>query len=334
MPFLFGLVGYKATAQEIEKEKKEEKKEVQEIIVRKKGEKDATVTIQFKDDKVIINGKPMVEFNDDNIVINNRKVITWNADKLSSLRDLEKNMQNFHFELDGSDLRAGMAPLMSKTFLGVVSEKTDKGAEIQSVTKESAAAKAGLMKGDIITQIDKDKVTSPENLAELIGKKKPKDEVKVTYTREGKEKTAKATLGERKESMVRSFSFSAPDGAPGIPRGYGQGVAPRPYTWDQEGSLFALSSRARLGLKIQDTEEGTGVKVLEVEEGSAAEKAGIKKDDIVTQIGGKAVKNTDEAREQLRLNNDSSTYPVVVKRNNNEMKFEVKIPKKLKTTNL
>jgi serine protease Do len=33
--------------------------------------------------------------------------------------------------------------------LGVVTEGDDKGAEIQSITKESAADKAGLKKGDI-----------------------------------------------------------------------------------------------------------------------------------------------------------------------------------------
>lgn len=100
------------------------------------------------------------------------------------------------------------------------------------------------------------------------------------------------------------------------------------------GRIYNMSSRPRLGLKIQDLEEGAGVKVLEVEEGSAAEKAGIKKDDVITEVGGVAVKNTDEAREQLRQNESKSSYSVSAKRNNNVMKFEVKIPKKLKTANL
>jgi serine protease Do len=332
MPFILGLVGYKATAQDVVKEKKEDKKEVQEIIVRKKGEKDATVTIQFKDDKVIINGKPLVEFNDNDITINNRKIVTWDADHMLSLRDMEKSMQGFHFEMD--KMKGMIAPGGSKTFLGVTTEKDEKGALIKSVVKESAAEKAGLKEGDVITNIDKEKIGGPEDLSKIIGDKKPKEEVKIIYRRDGKEKTAKASLGERKETMVKSYSFTYPEGAPAMPRTPAAPGAPRPFVWDQEGSAFSLMSKARLGLKIQDTEDGTGVKVLDVEDGSAAEKAGIKKDDIVTQIGGKTIRNTDEAREQLRLHNDSSTYPVVVKRNNSEMKFDIKIPKKLKTANL
>ena len=40
----------------------------------------------------------------------------------------------------------------------------------------------------------------------------------------------------------------------------------------------------KLGLKIQDTEEGGNVKIIDVEDSSAAQKAGLKKDDIITEI--------------------------------------------------
>ena len=92
--------------------------------------------------------------------------------------------------------------------------------------------------------------------------------------------------------------------------------------------------RQKLGLKIQDTEEGNGVKILEVQDSSAAATAGLKKDDIITEIGGEKVTNTDEAREQLQENNEKGTYPIKAKRNGSEMTFTIKIPKKLKTTNL
>jgi serine protease Do len=90
----------------------------------------------------------------------------------------------------------------------------------------------------------------------------------------------------------------------------------------------------KLGLKIQDTEEGNGVKVLDTDKDSPAEKAGLKKDDIVTEIGGKKIANTDDAREQLMENAEKSTYTIKAKRNGSEMSFDIKIPKKLKTANL
>ncbi|MBK7432785.1 MAG: PDZ domain-containing protein [Chitinophagaceae bacterium] len=65
-----------------------------------------------------------------------------------------------------------------------------------------------------------------------------------------------------------------------------------------------------------------------------AEKAGLKKDDIVTEVGGKKVSNTDEAREQLQENREKATYTIKANRNGSNMSFEIKIPKKLKTANL
>lgn len=44
------------------------------------------------------------------------------------------------------------------------------------------------------------------------------------------------------------------------------------------------------------------MKILEVADSSAAATAGLKKDDIITEIGGKKVNNTDEAREELMDN--------------------------------
>jgi membrane-associated protease RseP (regulator of RpoE activity) len=66
----------------------------------------------------------------------------------------------------------------------------------------------------------------------------------------------------------------------------------------------------RLGLQIQDTEEGGNVKVIDVQEGSAAEKAGLKKDDIITEIDGHKIDNTDDAREQLMPDESKTAYTI------------------------
>lgn len=87
-------------------------------------------------------------------------------------------------------------------------------------------------------------------------------------------------------------------------------------------------------MKIQDTEDGKGVKVLDVDKDSPADKAGLKKEDILTEIGGEKVSNTDEARDQLQENADKASYNIKATRNGNAMSFDIKIPKKLKTANL
>ena len=238
-------------------------------------------------------------------------------------------------------------------FLGVTTtgddeeddKKTD-GATITDVTKGSAAEKAGLKEGDLITKINDKKIEGPGSLSEVVSSFKPKDEVTVYYKRDGKENSAKAILGETKFNSGMAYSFSGPKGnarsftLPRTPR------EPGVQMWNDDafgGSFDKMNSinginlfprQQKLGLKIQDTEEGDGVKVLDADKDSPAEKAGLKKDDIVTEIGGKKVTNTDEAREQLMENAEKSSYTIKAKRNGTEMSFDIKIPKKLKTANL
>lgn len=340
MPWIFAAIGYKATAQETSK--KEEKKETQVITIKKSGDKNTDLKIEFKGDVVLINGKPLVEFKDDAITINNKKIIVKDGSKWSIMGDDGKSFE-MDLNLDGMEDRfaRGFAFAGNKTFLGVTTEDDEAGAKISDVSKESAAAKAGLEKGDIITKIGDTKIENPSDLSEAIGAKKPKDEVKITYKRDGKEKTTKATLQERKDTNL-SYSFVGPKGGmstitvPGYPAAPG---APRSFHRDADGFNFNDIivngyPRAKLGLKIQDLEEGSGVKVLEVEEGSAAQKAGLKKDDVIVAVGDAKVNNTDDAREELHKNAEKSAYSIEAKRNGTAMKFDIKIPKKLKTANL
>jgi serine protease Do len=64
------------------------------------------------------------------------------------------------------------------------------------VVKASPAEKAGLVKGDIITKIDDKKLTGNDaELAKVISTKKSGDTIKVTYWRDGNEKTVDIALG-------------------------------------------------------------------------------------------------------------------------------------------
>ena len=85
---------------------------------------------------------------------------------------------------------------------------------------------------------------------------------------------------------------------------------------------------------LQDVEEGDGVKVIELQDSSAAAKSGIQKNDIITNIDGTDIKNTDDAKEKINDVKDKNSYPVKVMRNGSPVTIEVKIPKKLKTTDL
>ncbi len=328
------------------------KKESQEIIIRKKGEKDSKITVEIKGDKVTINGKPLSEFKDDEITINKRNIIIRDGRGNTRFKMAPEDFEGMTFFNDAND--------ESGAFLGVTTnvysddkEGTHKGAEVTNITKGSGAEKAGLKNGDIITKINDKKVDDPESLSAVVSACKPKEEVTVYYSREGKAGSAKATLGERSGSKSMAYSFSGPDGmtrsftvprVQSVPRvemwndkEMGD-MSPRMFTPGGENNYeYLIESnlrRPRLGLKIQDTEEANGVKILEVDKDSPAEKAGLKKEDVVIEIGGRKVINSDEVREQLHQHADKSAYTIKANRNGNAMSFDIKIPKKLKTANL
>jgi serine protease Do len=326
-------------------------KETQEIIIRKKGDKDTKVTVEITGNKVLINGKPMAEFKEDGITINNRKMIIrdgnkitmdFNGDMLGDLDNLDKLEGLSEIQIDKFDdknMLFGNGEV-SKTFLGVNTEKDKDGAKITRVEKDSPAEKAGLQKEDIIYKVGDKKIDDMEALSEVISAMKPDDNAKIYFLRDGKKKDVTAKLALRKNSfgINRMYSFKMPNGRS---RSFSFPTPPTAPSFDfnrnfnfDGGRLLIDTRRPKLGIKIQDTEEGNGVKILDVEEGSASATAGLLKDDIVTEIGGAKITNTDEAREQLRENAEKSSYSMKAKRNGKEMDFNIKIPKKLKTANL
>jgi serine protease Do len=92
--------------------------------------------------------------------------------------------------------------------------------------------------------------------------------------------------------------------------------------------------RPRLGLEIQDTQDSSGVKIQSIVPGSPAEKAGLKKDDIITEMNGEKVKDVDNVMSEIHNAENKNDYKIKVLRNNKEMNFDVSIPRRLKTTKI
>ena len=314
---IFQLYPYHGYAQ---KNKTQNDNSTREVIIIKNNEKNNKITVETKNGEVFINGKPASEYKDDNV-----SVITGEDRRNNFVYSGDGNMQLFN--------EGGRKP-----FLGVTTEKTDNGVKITDISESSAAEKAGLKEGDIITKVDGKTISDPEDLINAITAHKPKDEVKIYFTRNGKSNNVRATLGER---SFGSFSFNNNDLAPmrllqeynfkmpKMPR-----LEPMHITPGQSFSNVWRLGNHRLGIKIEDTENDGGAKITHVDEGSVAEKAGLKNDDVITEVNGKAVKNVGEVLDQVRDVNDKTSYTVKAKRNGADMNFDIKIPKKKNNADL
>ncbi|ANF32348.1 hypothetical protein A0130_12290 [Leifsonia xyli] len=85
----------------------------------------------------------------------------------------------------------GVTPIQPGT-----SGSEQSGLYVQSVTPGGPAAQAGIQPGDIITEVDGKPVGSIDDLTAIQLTSKPGDQVKVSYLRDGSEKTTTVTLGE------------------------------------------------------------------------------------------------------------------------------------------
>ncbi|MBU2539617.1 trypsin-like peptidase domain-containing protein [Patescibacteria group bacterium] len=68
-----------------------------------------------------------------------------------------------------------------------------------AITKDSAADKAGIKEGDVILELNGEKITQDNSLVKIIMKYSPNDKVSLKILRDKEEKTVEVTLGERTE---------------------------------------------------------------------------------------------------------------------------------------
>jgi len=297
-------------------EKVKDKKSEQIIIKRNTDEK---IIVEVDGDKVTVNGKPIEDYKGDDVMVLHNKI-----------KDL--SAFNYGQSFDDHGYRAFTIDA-NRAMLGVITDKTDKGAEVTEVTKGSGAEKAGIKKGDIITTIDDTKIESPDDLSKAIKAHKPGDKVGVSYLRDNKKEKVTAELTKWKGANVFAFGDGGQNFEMAMPDMDFERMMPRAYSAPRFNYTWS-GGNPKMGLSIQDTEDGKGVKVIEVDEESNAAKAGIKEDDVITEVDGQAIKSTDEIAKIIKDSKDKVSVKMKLLRNGKAETVEVKIPRKLKTTDL
>lgn len=168
------------------------------------------------------------------------------------------NVQHAAIGIEGGELNAMAAKELN---LDVT-----QGFYVNKVTKDSGAEKAGIKKGDIIIQLDDQKINGFSALSSYLNSKRPNDIISVTFLRDNKEKTVEVKLS--KKELAKT---------------------------EYNGIIFENISEKEMqkyGIKY-------GVKISEINNSEFKEYANILKNSIVTSIDGYAIKSIQDANKIL-----------------------------------
>jgi serine protease Do len=198
------------------------------------------------------------------------------------------------------------------------------GVLVEDVDQDSPASKAGLRQGDIVVELDGERVRSARQFSRLIQETPDGRTVKLGIVRDGKRQTIDVTpesrpfgfgpdadvMFRRLEPQLRALEPRFRELEPRL-----RELEPRlrefqfnaPFYFDMLPRM--TSPRGRLGVQLNTLSpqlaeyfgaKNGGALVSSVTPGSAAEKAGIKAGDVITSINGDAVRDTDDLIDELR----------------------------------
>ncbi len=196
-------------------------------------------------------------------------------------------------------------PAATRSYVGVDSFDTaDGGVTFATVEPPgSPADKAGLVGGDLITTFDGRRVSSDDEIMDLLGETPVGKTVDVVFIRDGEEKTTKLTTVSKTEfdRLARDFR-NRPEG------------------------------RGRFGFDDDDTERvpipGTkmfGVRLDDVSASLPADMAGIKEGDIVIEFDGTPIRTPEELSSRVVRAVPYSTIKVMVMRGTEKLEIPVKM---------
>lgn len=191
-------------------------------------------------------------------------------------------------------------------FLGVSVQRLDDDAReelgvkhgvlVAAVDEESAAAKAGISKGDVILSVNGEKIRDPQALVEVIRELAPGSTAKIGLWRGGKALDVKTVLGKLE--------------------------LPKRMKWKAAPMIKALRSGAYLGIQLLELDEdlaayfsvkpGEGILVTRVEKETPAAKAGFKSGDVIVQMADKAVKKSADIHEALAVLKEGDSIAITV----------------------
>ena len=180
--------------------------------------------------------------------------------------------------------------------------KDTAGVLVSNVRSGSAADKAGIKRGDIITKINGEKMDDSNILRNKVAGTLPGNEIKLTVLRDGNEQELTAVLD---EYQVEGAANNNPND------GDGEGPQAQPQGGKLGLSLQPVTPQVAKQLGV---EESQGLIVTEVDQAGPAAEAGIARGDVVLEINRQPVKTVDEVQSALDRSADRPILLLLARR--------------------
>jgi serine protease Do len=185
-----------------------------------------------------------------------------------------------------------------------IADAAESGVKVDEVEPNSAAEKAGVKAGDLITMFDGERVRSARQFARLVQETPPGRTVKMTVSRDRQQKDLQITpdSGRRGRSSVLIDGDRLRDQLGDL----GNRLPPFNFNFDLDQS--ELGSGRRLGVSVQELTDqlasyfgvSRGVLITAVTDGSPASRAGLKAGDVITSVNGNRIESRDDFGRALR----------------------------------
>lgn len=263
-------------------------------------------------------------------------------------KDVERNDDGKKIEKRIEVVRLG-----GGAFLGVRLEDVEggtRGAKVRSVEPDSAAEKAGIEDGDVITRFDGESVRSARQLARLVRETPAGRAVAVEVARGDATKTLTATLGEGPHRVHEGLQLGGEnafvpdmedlDVEVDVPEGLPHAPGPHVFRWhgddDNDFTVAWVPRRPRLGIRFLEIEgqladyfglsADEGVLVSSVGEDTPAAKAGLRAGDVVLELDGKAIQDSRDLMQAVRDGEGGRPLTVKLLRDAKSLEVEVVLP--------
>ena len=181
----------------------------------------------------------------------------------------------------------------------------DNGALVADVTAGGPAEKAGVKRGDIIIELNGNKIDEMPELPKLVASYAPGTKTKLKVIRNGKEKDLSIKLEELPDQFAQTSRQSPKNEI------------------EQNLGLIVQEITPEVKRRL-DIEYSSGVVITDVRSNSLASEAGLLRADVILEINKKQIANLDNYRKEIDSAEERQNILFLVKRGSNTIYVGIK----------